>query len=214
MINSLLRSAAILGVFGILFSNPGFCVIDGIEENLPETTTSQIGKKEIELRELQDQQIAKVGEFLRNLPQNTQARLILGTTNILPLTPKDEKRSRFFSTGPWVFFDNLPHDPDGLPHIQGNFNELDIFERMVAAFPSSFRQILVDDSTFKLTAWNKQHILLLTKLLDSEGELVYCPEMQSRDIDSTKKLSEKNEILEYIRNTLLSSPDDLPHPQL
>lgn len=78
----------------------------------------------------------------------------------------------------WVFFDNesqdsAQHNPAGKPYIKGDFNDLTLLEKLANSLESCFDKILVDDSTFKFTAWNIRHLSYFSKMLKPGGDFVF-----------------------------------------
>lgn len=85
--------------------------------------------------------------------------------------------------GNWVFLDNedvslggSEHDRSsaGRPYISGSFNDPTLLEKLAANLESCFDQILVDDSTFKFSAWNAQCLSCFSRMLKPEGAFVFC----------------------------------------
>lgn len=212
MFTLFLRATAALSVLGLLSFSSAFCMMEGIEER-----SSQQSAK-VSLPEAQQAQVENVGKFAMKRKEDGQTvQLILGSTNWFRENESNRERRPFFTDGSWICFDDLEHNPDpkAPPFICGNFNDLNLLNTMATYFPETLDRIVVDDSTYKFATWSRAHVLAFSKMLNTKGEFIYCPQGQYSTLERSflfnneAFLSNNEEIMEHVR-TYSFSADVLP----
>lgn len=116
---------------------------------------------------LQKQQIEAIKDFVvERQSKNLPVIMVLGAKNT---------ECNRITGDEYIFFDCLSHDPQGRPHIQGNFNDDNLLTALAVAINSSLDQLVVDSSTTKDARWEPKHISLFVKMLKPEGKFLIPP---------------------------------------
>lgn len=138
-----------------------------------------------------ENQLDNVIKFItQRKKDNLPVKMVLGATN---------KECDRISDESYIFFDMLPHNTDGRTYIQASFNDIPQLTTIANSLRSCLKEIVMDDSTFKFTNWTIEHIKLFTLMLTTDGEFVFCPEVQFWESDPYYKASTDQEILTALK---------------
>lgn len=153
-----------------------------------------------------DVQLKRVQQFVESRQdQGDSVKLVLGSTNI------DNER---ISDPSYIFMDLDFHDPEGAPHIRGDFNDLDLLRKIATVTGPSLDQIVLDGAVYHFNEWTRAHLGAFASMLKNSGEFLFDPYVRSRGYSEFVSLSSPSEAKEAMISLLdkTSFPDvSLPH---
>ncbi|OJW51532.1 MAG: hypothetical protein BGO67_09935 [Alphaproteobacteria bacterium 41-28] len=112
-------------------------------------------------------QVKKVESFITERKGvELPVKLVFGERNTETKLHSDES---------WIYFDEFEHDPSGRPHIQGNFNDVELLQFLATRLGRSLDEAVFSDATSKFMIWNSNHLRALVALLKETGQFIFNP---------------------------------------
>ncbi len=152
----------LLGIFGC-----------GGRQNSSSTTTQQL-QQDTSLslfdNSLLAKQVGNVKTYISSLShKDNKLYLVLGVNN-----EEKDLLERFNNS--YIFLNIEHQNPTDPRSLTADFNDLTQLQGLAAQLPDTFDKIILDDSTFKFTAWTKEHLAAFRDLLKVNGEFIFAPQ--------------------------------------
>lgn len=167
----------LLGTFGC----------DGRQNSFP--TTLQKHQQQGPASTLLAKEVDNVKDHISSLP-NKEADLVLGVNN-----GEEDLLKRFDDS--YVFLNIEHQNPTAPRSLTVDFNDLTQLQGLANQLPGTFDKIILDDSTFKFTAWTKEHLAAFRDLLKVNGEFIFAPQVNKVAINQ-EVMQSKEAVIEYV----------------